>query len=141
MALNRAAILEAKDIPTETVPVPEWGGDVIVRGLTGDELDDYQGSIRQFRRSLVHRLLGIPRLRLLMGARNRPVVAAVEIPDRHGRISLMTMDDAKTPPYFRAPALPFRVVVPAFADPHRTLYVRAVVLPEATVWTNFRLLM
>ncbi|MFF7966764.1 hypothetical protein ACFZC3_15530 [Streptomyces sp. NPDC007903] len=52
MALSRDAIVQANDIPTETVPVPEWGGDVIVRGLTGDELDDFQGSIRQFRRSM-----------------------------------------------------------------------------------------
>ncbi|MFJ6841342.1 hypothetical protein ACIQRE_01585 [Streptomyces griseoluteus] len=52
MALSRDAIVQATDIPTETVPVPEWGGDVILRGLTGDELDDFQGSIRQFRRSM-----------------------------------------------------------------------------------------
>ncbi|MFI1767525.1 hypothetical protein ACH41H_36510 [Streptomyces sp. NPDC020800] len=52
MALTRDAIVKAQDIPTETVPVPEWGGDVIVRGLTGDELDEFQGSIRQFRKSL-----------------------------------------------------------------------------------------
>ncbi|MEU8906962.1 hypothetical protein [Streptomyces mirabilis] len=52
MALNRDAILKAQDIPTEPVNVPEWGGEVILRGLTGDELDDFQGSIRQFRRSL-----------------------------------------------------------------------------------------
>ncbi|MFJ5644034.1 hypothetical protein [Streptomyces sp. NPDC093223] len=49
MALNRDAILGAVDVQTEKVDVPEWGGDVIVRGLTGDELDAFQGSIRQFR--------------------------------------------------------------------------------------------
>lgn len=49
MALSRDAILGADDIKTETVPVPEWGGDVIVRGLTGDELDAYQAGIRQLR--------------------------------------------------------------------------------------------
>lgn len=52
MALTRDAIVKAQDILTETVPVPEWGGDVVVRGLTGDELDEFQGSVRQFRRSL-----------------------------------------------------------------------------------------
>ncbi|MER6534680.1 hypothetical protein ABT215_12895 [Streptomyces sp900105755] len=51
MALNRDAILGAVDVQTEKVDVPEWGGDVIVRGLTGDELDNFQGSIRQFRPS------------------------------------------------------------------------------------------
>jgi hypothetical protein len=49
MALNRDAILGAVDVQTEKVDVPEWGGGVIVRGLTGDELDSFQGSIRQFR--------------------------------------------------------------------------------------------
>jgi hypothetical protein len=49
MALNRDAILGAVDVQTEKVDVPEWGGDVIVRGLTGDELDNFQGSVRQFR--------------------------------------------------------------------------------------------
>jgi hypothetical protein len=58
MALSRAAILKAPDIPSKPVEVPEWRdpetGDcqVIIRGLTGDELDDFQGSIRQFRRTL-----------------------------------------------------------------------------------------
>lgn len=52
MALNRDAILDAVDVQTEKVDVPEWGGDVIIRGLTGDELDAFQGSIRQFRPSL-----------------------------------------------------------------------------------------
>ncbi|MGW1000481.1 hypothetical protein [Streptomyces sp. NPDC002520] len=51
MALNRDAILGAVDVQSDTVPVPEWGGDVIIRGLTGDELDAFQGSIRQFRPS------------------------------------------------------------------------------------------
>lgn len=52
MALNRDAILGAVDVQSEKVDVPEWGGDVIIRGLTGDELDAFQGSIRQFRPSL-----------------------------------------------------------------------------------------
>lgn len=52
MALSRDGILGAVDVQTEKVFVKEWGDDVIVRGLTGDELDAYQGSIRQFRRTL-----------------------------------------------------------------------------------------
>jgi hypothetical protein len=51
MALTRDAILGAVDVQTEKVFVKEWGDDVIVRGLTGDELDNFQGSIRQFRPS------------------------------------------------------------------------------------------
>ncbi len=43
--LSREAILQADDIPTEDVPVPEWGGAVRLRGLTAAELDDYQASL------------------------------------------------------------------------------------------------
>lgn len=39
MILNKTAILEASDLKTETVTVPEWGGDVIVRSITA--LDRY----------------------------------------------------------------------------------------------------
>jgi hypothetical protein len=49
MALSRDGILGAVDVQTEKVFVKEWGDDVIIRGLTGDELDAFQGSVRQFR--------------------------------------------------------------------------------------------
>ena len=39
--LDRAAILGADDIAYETVAVPEWGGSVRIRGLTGSERDQY----------------------------------------------------------------------------------------------------
>lgn len=37
--LSREQILAAQDIRSETVPVPEWGGAVMVRGLTGRARD------------------------------------------------------------------------------------------------------
>lgn len=43
--LSRDQILEAEDRPTETVYVPEWGGGVKVRGLSGAERDAYEASI------------------------------------------------------------------------------------------------
>lgn len=43
--LSREQILQASDIKTEMVSVPEWGGDVLVRGLTGDERDAFEASI------------------------------------------------------------------------------------------------
>ena len=43
--LSRDAILKASDIKTETVPVPEWGGDVLVRGMDGSERDQYEQSV------------------------------------------------------------------------------------------------
>lgn len=43
--LTRDAILQAKDLPTEDVEVPEWGGTVRVRALTGAERDAFEQSI------------------------------------------------------------------------------------------------
>lgn len=43
--LTRTQILEAKDIESLTVPVPEWGGDVLVFALTGRERDEFESSI------------------------------------------------------------------------------------------------
>lgn len=37
--LTREHILEANDIRTETVQVPEWGGEIVIRGLTLREVD------------------------------------------------------------------------------------------------------
>jgi hypothetical protein len=44
-ALNKAAILEVKDISIEKVEVPEWGGYVYVKGLTGSERDQFEASL------------------------------------------------------------------------------------------------
>lgn len=43
--LNRNQILEAKDIKTEIVDVPEWGGSVMVKLLTGTERDQLEASV------------------------------------------------------------------------------------------------
>ena len=43
--LTREQILGADDLPTETVEVPEWGGAVRVRGLTGAERDALESSM------------------------------------------------------------------------------------------------
>ena len=45
MILNREAILNADDLKTETVNCPEWGGSVIVRGLTAGERDKWEASL------------------------------------------------------------------------------------------------
>ena len=42
--LSRDAILQADDLQYETVEVPEWGGAVRVRGMTGTERDAYTES-------------------------------------------------------------------------------------------------
>lgn len=43
--LKREDILKAEDLPTETVNVKEWGGEVIVRGLTGAEREKLESQI------------------------------------------------------------------------------------------------
>jgi hypothetical protein len=45
MALNRDQILESADLRTEIVSVPEWGGDVIVSGMTGAARDAWEQSL------------------------------------------------------------------------------------------------
>jgi hypothetical protein len=41
----RKAIMSAEDIPTQIVEVPEWGLAVRVKGLTGKQVDAWQGSL------------------------------------------------------------------------------------------------
>lgn len=43
--LTKEQILRVKDIETRTVNVPEWGGDVMVRGMTGIERDQFEAKI------------------------------------------------------------------------------------------------
>jgi hypothetical protein len=42
--LGRDAILKADDLPVEEVKGPEWGGAVLVRGLSGKDRDEFQAS-------------------------------------------------------------------------------------------------
>jgi hypothetical protein len=48
-ALTRDAILEADDRIVEQVEVPEWGGHVFVRSLSGAERDAYESGIASIR--------------------------------------------------------------------------------------------
>ena len=43
--LTKEEILKVSDITSEGVAVPEWGGDVMVFGLTGRECDEYEQSL------------------------------------------------------------------------------------------------
>lgn len=44
--LGRDAILNADDRKTKLVPVPEWGGEVLIRSLSGKERDDFEASLQ-----------------------------------------------------------------------------------------------
>lgn len=43
--LTRDQILAAPDLPREEVDVPEWGGSVLVSGLSGTDRDAFEASI------------------------------------------------------------------------------------------------
>jgi hypothetical protein len=43
--LGREQILKADDVTTEEVAVPEWGGSVLVRGLTGRQRDEFEAAL------------------------------------------------------------------------------------------------
>jgi len=45
MSLTRDQILAAPDLKTESVPVPEWGGEVLVRMMTASERDDFEAKL------------------------------------------------------------------------------------------------
>jgi len=47
--LNKQAILDVQDIEIEKVEVPEWGGYVFVKGMSGLERDTFEASIVQQR--------------------------------------------------------------------------------------------
>lgn len=43
--LSADAILNASDLPTETVPVPEWKGSVMITTMPGTDRDAWEASI------------------------------------------------------------------------------------------------
>ena len=43
--LTREQILQSDDLPRETVQVPEWGGEVQVRTMTGTDRDAFEASL------------------------------------------------------------------------------------------------
>jgi hypothetical protein len=45
MLLNKDQILEALDLKSEAVDVPEWGGSVLVRTMTGADRDAFETSM------------------------------------------------------------------------------------------------
>lgn len=47
--LGKDQILSADDTQYEDVSVPEWGGEVRIRGLSGTEVDKYEASLMRMR--------------------------------------------------------------------------------------------
>jgi len=65
MVLGREAIFAAEDLRDETIDVPEWGGKVRVRALTGAERDQYEQSITTNRGGTVTMNLANARAKLV----------------------------------------------------------------------------
>lgn len=42
MALSKSKILAAKDVKTKSIDVPEWGGEVLIKTLSGLERDAFE---------------------------------------------------------------------------------------------------
>lgn len=59
--LTRTLILAAQDLPTQEVEVPEWGGTVLIRAMTGLERDAFESTMlvesdKETRASKLHNL-------------------------------------------------------------------------------------
>ncbi|MDP9301843.1 MAG: hypothetical protein M3P43_13275 [Actinomycetota bacterium] len=80
--LTREDILAVSDITTEILEVEDWGGAVRIRGLTGNERDNYEQSIITMRGNKV-----LPKF---VGARARLVARSVV--DESGKL-LFSEDD------------------------------------------------
>lgn len=82
--LSKDAILKADDLPKETVKVPEWGGDVVVRSMTGKERDQFEQSIYDTKSASKQTNLANIRARL----------CAMTMADENGDL-LFTMEEAE----------------------------------------------
>lgn len=49
MTLSKDQILSADDLPTRTVNVPQWGGDVLLKTLNGSEREELERLINEFK--------------------------------------------------------------------------------------------
>lgn len=54
--LDKKTILDSKDLPTEVVDVPEWGGEVTVCTLTGTQRDSFEASLLKGQKVDMHNM-------------------------------------------------------------------------------------
>ncbi len=93
--LSRDAILQADDRKQEEVEVPEWGGSVIIRCMTGKERDEFESEtyqqkgkdIEYNRRNFRARLL----VRTLVDYEGKPIFSSKEA-DALGEKSGIVLD-------------------------------------------------
>lgn len=66
--LNRDAILSCNDITTRNVHVPEWGGDVRIKMLTGAEREQLESRIQAFNNNRVGKKQAVRAIAVVMSA-------------------------------------------------------------------------
>jgi hypothetical protein len=90
MALTKEQILQADDRPTETVNVPEWGGEVIIKTMSGAERSGYDEGNRQIRGdSYVLDLKNLPAKllsRCLVGDDGEPLFTIAELNQKSSKV-------------------------------------------------------
>src|SRR4051812_44689651 len=90
--LTRDAILAADDIITEVVPVPEWGGAVKVRGLTGTDRDAFEASMVKGKGKMVSQDFSDLRAKLcalaIVGPDNTPLFTMADVKKLGAKSSL-----------------------------------------------------
>lgn len=66
--LGKSQILAAEDSVYEDVPVPEWGGEVRIRGLSGIERDRYEKSLVRMKNGQMEQVIDFATARLVAWA-------------------------------------------------------------------------
>lgn len=94
--LSRDEILTANDRKTEIVPVPEWGGEVIVRSMSGFERDAFEASVAQSKNGKQTTNLSNIRARLVakcvVDEQNRPLFVTKDDVLALGEMSAAALD-------------------------------------------------
>ena len=77
--LNKEQILRAEDLKTTTVNVPEWGGKVKIKTLTGAERDDFEQSILRGGKIDAHNIRAKLCARCIVNEKNERLFSDAEI--------------------------------------------------------------
>lgn len=94
--LSKDEILKANDLKTEEVAVPEWGGEVLVRTMTGEERDKFEADSVTFnKKGEAKQNFANTRARLValvcVNEEGEPLFSGYDIPDL-GRKSAVALD-------------------------------------------------
>src|SRR5688572_15617303 len=84
--LDRASILAAKDLATDTFPVPQWGGDVTIRMLNGEQREELENRIQSFSKSGGKKAVrALAAVFSLVDANNEPIFTVSDVSQLAGK--------------------------------------------------------